>query len=77
VTLVGTLVLGAYVAQYVVGLYLNLADLPPDQRPGVLRSAGLYAAQIVLIPVFSLLEAVAVLWGVTRPDPGFHVISKE
>lgn len=77
VAALGTIVLAAYVAQYVVGLRLNLDVMPPEQRPGPARRAMLYVAQIALIPVFATLEGLAVIWGLLRPDLGFHVIDKD
>jgi hypothetical protein len=58
---------------YVLGLKLNLDNLPPVGR---VRAAGLYAAQVLLIPVFALFEAVGVIYALVRPEFGFHVIRK-
>ncbi len=70
---VGDLAFSIYVANYVLGLKLNLDDWEPV---GKLRAAGLYVAVVLLIPIFSLLEVGGVLWALLRPDPGFHVVKK-
>jgi hypothetical protein len=35
-----------------------------------------HLAQILLLPVYSLLESAAVIYGVIRPDFDFHVVKK-
>jgi hypothetical protein len=68
----GNLAFSVYVALYLVGLDRNLDDR------GVSRVGRLpwYALQVILTPVFSLMEASAVLWGLFRPDRDFHVVTK-
>jgi egghead protein (zeste-white 4 protein) len=72
VFLTGSVSLAAYSALYLLGLELNLV-----QR-GVpwVRRIPWYVAQVVLLPVFSLLESSAVIYGVVRPDVNFHVVKK-
>ncbi len=72
VFLVGSISLTAYSALYVLGLELNL-----DQR-GVrwYRRIPWHILQVLLLPVFSLLEGSAVVYGVIRPDFDFHVVKK-
>jgi egghead protein (zeste-white 4 protein) len=70
---IGNLAFAIYVVNYVIGLKLNLDDWEPIGKP---RAAALYAAQVLLIPVFSLLEVASVIWALLRRDPGFHVIKK-
>lgn len=72
VFLVGSISLTAYSALYVLGLELNL-----DQR-GVRWYARIpwHILQVLLLPVFSLLEGSAVVYGVIRPDFDFHVVKK-
>jgi egghead protein (zeste-white 4 protein) len=72
VLLVGTASLAAYSALYLLGLELNL-----DQR-GVrwYRRLPWHLAQMLLLPVYSLMESAAVLYGVMKPDVGFHVVKK-
>jgi egghead protein (zeste-white 4 protein) len=62
-----------YIVTYVLGLRFNLDHLPPQ---GVLRTAGLYVAQVALIPLFALFEAIGVVYGFARPEVAFHVIRK-
>jgi egghead protein (zeste-white 4 protein) len=73
VQLCGNVAFATFIATYVVGLRLNLENLPPQGR---LRTAGLYAAQVALIPAFAALEAAGVIYGLVRPETGFHVIRK-
>jgi egghead protein (zeste-white 4 protein) len=72
VFVVGAASLAAYAALYVLGLEVNL-----DHR-GLRWYARLpwHIAQLVLLPAFSLLEAVAVVYGVIRRDIDFHVVKK-
>lgn len=69
----GNVAFAVYIMSYVIGLRTNLENLPPI---GPLRTAFLYVAQVVLIPAFALLEAAGVLYGLVRPETGFHVIRK-
>src|SRR5207237_3402241 len=54
----------------------NLDNLRP--RPWLLRPLRLplYALQIALIPFFSIVEALGVIYGLLSPDSGFHIINK-
>jgi egghead protein (zeste-white 4 protein) len=69
----GNFAFAVYIMTYVLGLKLNLDNLPPVGR---VRAAGLYAAQVLLIPVFALFEALGVIYALVRPEFGFHVIRK-
>lgn len=72
VLLIGTASLAAYSALYLLGLELNL-----DQRNVVwYRRVPWHIAQILLLPVYSLLESAAVIYGVILPDFDFHVVKK-
>jgi egghead protein (zeste-white 4 protein) len=72
VLIIGTTSLAAYSALYLLGLELNL-----DQRNVVwYRRLPWHLAQILLLPVYSLLESTAVIYGVIRPDFDFHVVKK-
>ena len=73
VQLCGNVAFATFIATYVVGLRLNLENLPPRSR---LRTLGLYAAQLALVPAFAALEAAGVIYGLVRPETGFHVIRK-
>ena len=72
VLFIGTSSLAAYSALYLLGLELNL-----DQR-GVpwYRRIPWQLAQILLLPIYSLLESYAVIYGVVRPTVGFHIVKK-
>jgi egghead protein (zeste-white 4 protein) len=62
-----------YIVTYVLGLRFNLDHMPSQ---GALRTAALYAAQVALIPLFALFEAIGVVYGFARPEVAFHVIRK-
>ena len=72
VLLIGTASLAAYSALYLLGLELNL-----DQR-GLpwYRRLPWHVAQMLLLPVYSLLESSAVLYGAIRPNFDFHIVKK-
>jgi egghead protein (zeste-white 4 protein) len=72
VFVVGALSLTAYSALYVMGLELNL------QQRGLpwYRRLPWHVLQIVFLPFFSLLEGLAVVYGLVRPDFDFHVVKK-
>lgn len=75
---IGSICFAWYLTMYLLGLRVNLAgyesDLGVRVRP--LQRAGLYTAQLVLVPVFGIVEGVAVLMGICRPERGFTVITK-
>jgi egghead protein (zeste-white 4 protein) len=72
----GGFVLSWYLTCYLTGLWLNLRSMPVAERPSPARQALLYAAQVVLLPVFGALEAFGVFLAVARPERGFHVVKK-
>ncbi len=72
----GAVALGWYLHTYLLGLWLNLRGMPDALRPARARQAGLYVLQVVLMPVHGLLEAAGVLYGLFRPERGFHVVQK-
>jgi beta-1,4-mannosyltransferase len=63
-----------YLATYSYGLYVNLRHCAPDISP--IRKAGLYVLQVLLMPIFGVLESLSVLFALVRPERGFHVIDK-
>lgn len=73
VSLAGDIAFSYYVSAYVVGLTVNLRH---RERMSLLRRTRLYVGQVLLIPVFGVLEAAGVLLAVVRPDHGFHVVQK-
>ena len=72
VLLIGTASLAAYSALYLLGLELNL-----NQR-GLpwYRRLPWHIAQVLLLPIYSLLESSAVLYGAIRPNFDFHIVKK-
>jgi beta-1,4-mannosyltransferase len=72
--LAGTFAFAVYVSQYLVGLRINM-----DHRGirGFWRRARLYVLQVLLIPVFALMESAGVVYGIVKPESAFHVISKQ
>jgi egghead protein (zeste-white 4 protein) len=72
VLLIGTASLAAYSALYLLGLELNL-----EQR-GLpwYRRLPWHVAQVLLLPIYSLLESSAVLYGAIRPNFDFHIVKK-
>lgn len=71
--LLGAGSLSVFVVEYVIGLRMNLAHRGPG---GAASRLVLYVMQIVLIPLFSVLEVTGVLYGLVRPESGFHVVKK-
>ncbi len=68
----GVASVSAYVAQYLLGLELNLTQRGvPLQRRIVW-----HVVQLLLTPVFSVLESSAVVYALVRPERGFHVVKK-
>jgi beta-1,4-mannosyltransferase len=75
VAALGDFSLATYITTYLVGLHVNLRedDGPPRPRRQV---ALLYVAQVALLPLFTVLEALGPLTGLVRPERGFTVIRK-
>ena len=74
----GTVCFAWYLAMYLSGLRLNIAAWRQDTGDDVpwTRRAALYAGLVSLMPLFGLLEAAAVMYGMARPERGFTVITK-
>ena len=64
---------GSYVVLYVMGLRINLDEY--GERRWWKRQFW-YASIILLLPLFSLLEAAGVMYGLVKPETGFHVVKK-
>jgi egghead protein (zeste-white 4 protein) len=62
-----------YLTMYLVGLRANLREAPRRSR---IHTGALYVAQVALLPVFSVLEALGPIAGLARPERGFTVIRK-
>jgi beta-1,4-mannosyltransferase len=73
VVVLANVVFASYISQYVIGLQMNMEE---HRTRGLLRKGTLYITQVLLIPVFSLLEGCGVFYGLLRPDAGFHVVKK-
>lgn len=63
----------SFVTLYVVGLKANLDEHDIRDR---LERAGWFILQLVLLPIFTLLEAAGVMMALMRPVSGFHVVKK-
>lgn len=61
-----------YILIYIIGFYINMQYV----RIPLYRKIIYMLEQIIFIPVFSLLEALGVLYGVLNPKSDFYVISK-
>jgi egghead protein (zeste-white 4 protein) len=64
---------GAYVVLYVMGLRINL-DQAGEHRWW--KRQLWYISTVLLLPLFSTLEAAGVLYGFVKPEAGFHVVKK-
>ncbi|HSL58646.1 MAG TPA: glycosyltransferase family 2 protein, partial [Acidimicrobiales bacterium] len=73
ISLAGDVALTYYVTAYVIGLTVNLQH---RERVSLARRVRLYVGQVLLIPVFGILEAAGVLLAIIKPDHGFHVVQK-
>ncbi len=72
----GALVAAWYVSAYLTGLWLNLRAMPAADRPARGRRCVLWVMQLLLLPVFGLLEAAGVVYAIVKPERGFHVVQK-
>jgi len=72
VRVLGDSSLAIYLMQYLVGCRLNMRH--HRARPACRAFA--YAAQILLVPVFALMESLGALYGLLSPDLSFHVVKK-
>ena len=73
IVVLANLVFASYISQYVIGLKLNLADRGGFSLP---KKAALYVLQVVLIPVFSIMEGCGVAYALVKPETKFHVVKK-
>jgi egghead protein (zeste-white 4 protein) len=64
---------GIFAAWYITGLEANMAE---HGIAGFWRRSGLRVLQIVLLPVFSLMEGMGVLYALSTPADGFQVVKK-
>lgn len=68
----GNLAFACFVAIYVVGLRMTLRAAPQTAA----RTVALYAGQVLLLPVFALLEVTGTAYALAKPKIDFHVIQK-
>jgi egghead protein (zeste-white 4 protein) len=61
-----------YVTLYVVGFLRTY-----DRRQLGVRFYGLLAAQVLLIPLFSAMESMGVIYGLLFPPKSFYIVRKE
>ena len=62
-----------FISVYLIGLTANLDE---HGVQGWFKRTGWYIGQLVLFPVFVVLETTGVLAGVFRLVAGFHVVKK-
>lgn len=68
----GNIVFTTYVVNYLMGMWVSLVD---RNDPALFRAKYL-ALQIALLPVYTALEAAAVIYALFSPERGFHVVHK-
>jgi egghead protein (zeste-white 4 protein) len=64
---------GTYVVLYVMGLRINL-DEAGEHRWW--KRQFWYLSTVLLLPLFSTLEAAGVIYGFVKPEAGFHIVKK-
>lgn len=65
--------LSVYATLYLLGVEANLKE---HGIKGIIERIIWYALQIVLLPLFSLIESSAVFYALLKPETGFHVVQK-
>ena len=73
VRLLANLSFASFATLYVVGLKANLDE---HRVCNPLERAGWCMAQVVLLPLFTLIEGLGVLGAIFKPVAGFHVVKK-
>jgi len=73
VRLLANLSFASFATLYLVGLKANLDEYGVNNP---LKRAGWVATQVVLLPLFTLMEGVGVLSAIFKPVSGFHVVKK-
>jgi len=68
----GEIIFTTYIVNYLMGIWVSLVDRG-DPAGSRMRYLGL---QLVLMPVYTALEAAAVVYALFRPERGFHVVRK-
>jgi len=63
----------SFVVLYTTGLRANLDEYGTKH---FWKRVGWYAAQIIMLPFFSLMESVGVMAAIFKPGSGFHVVKK-
>jgi egghead protein (zeste-white 4 protein) len=70
--ILGDLGFACFTTIYVMGLRMNLRS----SRRGPLKSGLLYLGQVLLMPLFALLEVSGAAYAIVKPQLDFHVIQK-
>lgn len=70
---IANLAFGIYIMLYVMGLRVNLDEA--GERRWWKRQFW-YMSLVLLIPLFSVLEAAGIAYGLTKRESGFHVVKK-
>ena len=73
IAVVGDAIFAVFVTNYVLGLWVSLSMREGWQRG---RRIRLFALQTVMIPIFTVLEASAVVYSLISPERRFHVVHK-
>ncbi|MEQ8677181.1 MAG: glycosyltransferase family 2 protein [Aggregatilineales bacterium] len=61
-----------YVTLYLIGFFRTF-----EVKDGLARFIVLMILQVVLIPVFSTMESIGVIYGLVKPPKGFYIVQKE
>jgi egghead protein (zeste-white 4 protein) len=71
--IVGDAIFAVFVTNYLLGLWVSLS-----MREGIraLRRIDYFVLQAVMIPIFTVLEASAVVYSLISPERRFHVVHK-
>ncbi len=73
VAILGEFVFTVYVANYLLGLWVSLAQRKTE---GPLARAGYLLRQLLWMPVHATIEAAAVVYALVKPEANFHVVAK-
>jgi hypothetical protein len=68
----GDVVFTTYVVNYLMGMWVSTSD----RGDPAMRRARYLGLQLILLPVYTALEAAAVVYALVSPERGFHVVRK-
>lgn len=63
---------GGFTSIYLIGVYRNLQDM----NYGFWKNLYIFTATLVLIPVASIVEAMAIVYGIFKPVKTFDIVNK-